>query len=74
MLHARHLPPMPVGGFEPLEGAEELFADKPAAEDPCANLRAENDALHKQIAWTVKRCNEALGDGFSGTPNSGRCR
>ncbi len=26
--------------------------------------------LQEQIDWTVARCNEAMGDGFSGTPNS----
>lgn len=30
----------------------------------------EVERLREQIAWTVKRCNEAMGDGFNGTPNS----
>lgn len=33
-------------------------------------LEAEVERLREQVGWTVSRCNSAMGDGFSGTPNS----
>lgn len=30
----------------------------------------EPETLREQIKWMVARCNEAMGDGFRGTPNS----
>jgi hypothetical protein len=51
-------------------GPSETRATYVVAAGPFEALLAEVDRLREQAAWTVERCNAAMGDSFDGTPNS----